>query len=37
MEVANTVTKKRIARYLDAILFISPLLLISSLLELFKS
>ncbi len=36
MEAVNPVTKKRIARYLDAILFISALLLISSLLELVR-
>jgi len=36
MEVVNSSVKKRIARYLDAILFIAALLLISSLLEIIK-
>ncbi len=36
MEAINSNFKKRIARYLDAILFIATLLLISSLLEIIK-
>ncbi len=36
MEVVNSSVKKRIARYLDAILFIAAILLISSLLEFIK-
>jgi hypothetical protein len=34
MEALHSTVKKRIARYLDAILFISALLLISSILEI---
>lgn len=37
MDAVNTVLKKRIARYLDAILYISGLLLISSLLEIIRA
>lgn len=36
MEVLHQSVKKRIARYLDAILFVSAILLISSLLEIIK-
>ena len=36
MEALNSSAKKRVARYLDAILFIAALLLISSLLEIIK-
>jgi len=36
MEVVNSSLKKRIARYLDAVLFIAGLLLMSSFLEIFK-
>ena len=36
MEALNSPAKKRLARYLDAILFIAALLLISSMLEIFK-
>ncbi len=36
MEALNSSIKKRIARYLDAALFIAALLLVSSLLEIFK-
>ncbi len=37
MTAVNAVIKKRIARYLDAILYISGLLLISSLLEIVRA
>ncbi len=37
MDTVNIAIKKRIARYLDAILYISGLLLISSLLEIIKA
>jgi hypothetical protein len=36
MEAFSPIIKKRIARYLDAILFISAVLLISSVLEIIK-
>ncbi len=36
MEALNSSLKKRIARYLDAVLFIAALLLMSSFLEIFK-
>lgn len=36
MEALNSSAKRRFARYLDAILFIAALLLISSLLEVIK-
>jgi hypothetical protein len=37
METVDLALKKRVARYLDATLYISALLLISSLLEIIKS
>ncbi len=37
MDAINVAVKKRIARYLDAILYISGLLLVSSLLDILKS
>ena len=37
MEAFPTSVKRRIARYLDAILYIAALLMISSLLELIRS
>jgi hypothetical protein len=36
METSSPALKKRLARYLDAILFISAILLISSLLEIIR-
>ncbi len=36
MQVLNSVIRKRIVRYLDAILFIAGILLLSSLLEFVK-
>ncbi len=36
MEAVNLSLKKRIARYLDAVLFIAALLLMSSFLEVIK-
>lgn len=36
MQALNSSAKKRIARYLDAILFIAAILLMSSLLEIIR-
>ena len=36
MEAVHSSIKKRIARYLDAVLFIAALLILSSLLEIIK-
>jgi hypothetical protein len=36
MDIANSTRKRKVARYLDAVLFIAALLLVSSLLEIIR-
>jgi hypothetical protein len=36
MDIANSTGKRKVARYLDAVLFIAALLLVSSLLEIIR-
>jgi len=36
MNIANTARKRKVAKYLDAVLFIAALLLVSSLLEIIR-